>query len=89
MIHSHAVFVCAMMLTVAGVMEIAASESSARSRAEGMLCALGFLMLGVRLFYLVATDSIDRLHIFGIGSIAAIALWRIMACAAVLREKIQ
>lgn len=69
---------CALVLIVAAVMEFIAHS---RARMVAFLAAFGFLMLGVRYAFLVYTGDLGRLNLIGTGSIGAIALSRIMACA--------
>ena len=72
------------VLFAAGVMELFAMKPDTRLTA--LLCAFGFLMLGARYAFLIYAADIGRLSIYGTGSIGAIALARIMACADELRR---
>ena len=67
-----------LVLIIAALMELC---NARQARFIGMLAAFGFVMLGLRYFYLVHTGDLARLNIFGTASIGAIALARILACA--------
>lgn len=87
MIDPYTAALCAFVLMVAGILELAANPSrQSLLRYSGFLAAFGFFMLGTRFFYLIETNDLGRMNIFGVGSIAAIALGRIIACAAILKN---
>ena len=75
MINEFTAIICAMVLMIAAILEIAAER-----RMIGFLTAFGFLMLAARYFYLIQTEDLGRLNLYGTGSIGAIALARIIAC---------
>lgn len=75
------------VLMIAAVMELLVHHDGKHLRRWAtILAAFGFAMLSVRYFYLVHTEDLGRLNIFGTGSIGAIALGRIIACAVELRK---
>jgi len=53
------------------------------------LAAFGFFVLGARYLYLVWTNDIGRLSIYGTASIACIALSRIISCATQIQMRFQ
>lgn len=86
MIDVYTAYLCAAVLMIAGVIEIAANPTAPRlARYSGYLAAFGFFMLGARYGYLAHQDDLSRLNIFGTASIGAIALGRIIACSSRLR----
>ena len=81
-----AVLGAASLLIAGGLVIVAMDRKYGRSVLWAMcLIAGGFLVLGNRYIYLITTNDIGRLSIYGTASIGMIALGTIMICVRLLR----
>lgn len=77
----------AFVLFVAGLLEWFHPLRAMREwLVSSRLMALGMFLLGGRVAYLVYTNDLSRLSLWGTAPIAMIALSRIMACAKIMRD---
>jgi len=88
MIPIETVAICAVVFFFAGVLELFAVPKDANEiRFARGLCALGFWAFSARLFYLVFTDDLSRLHFSSMSALMTICVGRIIICVGVLRYK--
>lgn len=87
MIDENTAMICAVVLMIAGALELAANPLSPRLlRYSGILAGFGFLTLGSRYIHLINVGDLSRLNIYGTFPIAAIALGRIIVCGESLKK---